>query len=179
MLSVTCNSNNLQVSEQKVPQLQEVIDFFPETNKIIQITDSFFNILHQDSRLEEFSLFFESNIFKSFSKENAHVIFSIYKEVACQYLLENNSELIECSKQLKDRISPHYENSLINHEVKNVIDKVITRLHRGLPALAISKALKVGIAEIDILKPLSIEEQDFLQNLKIDKSLFALFERKV
>ena len=159
--------------------LKELIEFFPETIRINEITDVFFQKMHKDENLKEFSKFFSQIVqdnsvsFKTIKLEDkAKMLFEVYKEMAFEKI-RKIPEFSIIFSELEAKVGKELPLLPI---ISNEVNKTITRLHRGLPSLAISQSLQVSVVEINISEQLSDVSKLIISDLTISECARKLFQ---
>ncbi len=131
--------------------LKDIIEFFPETEQIIELTDHFFLVAHDDYNIPGASLIFKQIIVDNESiltalsnQEKAQALFIQYKKMLISFL-ENDPQISNLSGKLVDRFPLEKD---VKSLVTNCIEKKIDNWHSCFPLFAVASALGVKIREI-------------------------------
>ena len=159
-------------------ELENILEFYPEMQRIIQFVHSFFEKIHVDENLARGSLFFKQVvienevIFKKLSlQEKAQILFDLYKATIIP-ILENDPIYSSAISELQARIGP--EAKIVDF-IHSIIDREINRLHSGFPLFSISHALEIGVEFIELPgEDTAIMNQK--ENLKISQYVLTLFQ---
>lgn len=153
----------------------EMVEFLPETQKVIEALEDFINIRHQDSGLDitaqHFTVVLKQNqeIFQSMPvNEKAQSLFALYKQQVFDKFKEN-PVVQETATILSRQFSISTFDALSSLE--KIVDTQMTQLHRGFPEFSISKALGVSVTEV-VLSGDSSCFKMITPALKVSKSHF-------
>lgn len=145
-------------------QLEDIIEFYPESERIIKFVQDFFQKIHADKNLGKASLFFkqvmienEATFEKLSLQEKAQILFDLYK-AAIIPILKNDSIYSSSMSELQMRISklqattwPEVKNvDSIPSLIDSLINREFNRLHSGYLRFSISLALEVDIGYIKL-----------------------------
>lgn len=153
----------------------EMIEFLPETQKVIDALENFINIRHQDSNLDVAAQRFKGVLqqnqitFQAMSiNEKAQSLFALYKQQVFDKLKEC-PVVQEIATNLSRQLSINIFDALSSLE--KLVDTKMTQLHRGFPEFSISKALGVSVTEIDLSGDSSCYKS-IIPLLEVSKSQF-------
>ena len=139
-------------------QVEEIFEFLPEVQSIKDYAGEFFNTLHDDKNLDNFSQFFEDEVFKN---KNPRTMFFLYKSAMID-LLKNKTDFKSLSEKLIKSIESAFEGikeTFVSEKVTSILQETFTKFHRGLPTIAIAKAKGKTIKEVDLSKELDPVEK--------------------
>ena len=159
--------------------VSDIIAFSPEmktiTDNIKDYVKHFFFHLHDDSKLEEMTDFF-----KNFELDNPSVMFLLYMRVSTKFIQnqENFKKLEASFKRKAIDISKGSLNSLLlSDSIEKIIQRVIQSSYRGLPTLAIAKALDLEIGKVDLSNFKGDEEEKI--SIALEKQISSLFSERL
>lgn len=160
----------LQEKEKIKPEfnINDIVDFLPETKAIQDYVSRVFNSLHDDLKIKDFTAFF-----KCFNLDNPTAIFLLYTRVTTNFI-KDQEDFREIEKEFKKKtLEFGLKNSSIQSElVTNIIQKTIQSSYRGLPTVAIARALNIDVSKVDLssfkdtdAQKISIELEDRINDL--------------
>jgi hypothetical protein len=160
--------------EEKKPldtgELQALIDVMPEMRRVEEVLDLFYNKLHEDDKLPQFTNFFSqilANNPHAFQlqdcKGKSQILFDCYRELTLANLYRTE-EYQQAYKSLFGRIKEGIQDGSYDQKVLELIDKNcksrINFLHCCFIAVAIAKLLEIKSWEINFsseLKPTNLD----------------------
>ena len=162
----------LQKKEQIEPKfnVNDIVDFLPETKVIQDYVSGVFNSLHDDLKVKDFTAFF-----KCFNLANPNAIFLLYTRVTTNFIKEQE-DFREIEKEFKKKTLEFGLNSS-TELVTNIIQKTIQSSYRGLPTIAIARALEIDISKIDLSSFKNTDAQEI--SIELEDRINALFKKSV
>ena len=168
-------SLSLQENKQIKPEfnINDIIDFLPETKVIQDYVSRFFTSLHDDLKIKDFTDFF-----KCFNLDNPNAIFLLYTRITTDFI-KDQEDFREIEKEFKKKtLELGLKNSCIQSElVTNIIWKTIQSSYRGLPTVAIADALNIDVSEVDLSSFKNTDTQKISMDL-VDR-IKDLFKKSV
>ncbi len=170
--------------------IKDILEVFPETQKIVEFVRAFIRQLHLDQHLEKAASFFKQLIVDNeaplrglSSQEKAQELFKTYKKFLGPFY-EKDPIFINCFSELKAFVNYYSElKAIVFPEtellctVRKIIDSEVNYLHTGFPLFAISRASKIKIRDITLPgDKATAMNQETNKSLNVSKQALELFQ---
>jgi len=183
LLGNQVNSSN--TSTPAVIPVSDILDFLPETKKIIELVSNFFAPIHNDCDIPKFNDFFwqiicdNKPLFNTLtSQQKAQILFEQYRRMVVQ-LIEAKPEF---QTHLNTLIEKWPEENHMSDLVRNTVENEISRRHSGLISFALVRFIPQHFPNVDSSdawiechNPSTVTH--LLPQLSISPQIFALFHK--